>query len=675
MRQLLRAAFLAIAGPALAGSVLAQAPAPRSEPSRGPAPDVLPVPPNVKAEGLPPIPASIVQDLAPYASSRRALLLGWHPTRREMLITTAFDGNTFQIHLVAGPGMDRQQLTFFPTGAGVAANTVSALYSPDGSHLVFNKDSSTGGETMQLFRFDLATKKTTLLTDGKSRNGVPVWSHRSTLIAFDSTRRNGHDGADRDIWVMNPLDPSSARMVAEVEGKWSVADWSPDDAELLVVNAPAENTRTSLWRVNVTSGAKTQVSPPGDPVVWRAPAYSPDGRYIYVLSNRGSETLRLWRGEVASGAWTPITAESDDLESFALSPDGRTIAAVFDSTTSSRVELLDASTFKARWAPKLPAGQLVPRPPMWRPDSTEVAFSLSSLRTFADVFSVNARTGAVERWTKSEFGAFDPDSLPEPEIVRWKSFDGLLISGILYRPPARFTGPRPVIISIHGGPGGSASRERPRYQGRSAYFLNELGIALVYPNVRGSWGFGKAFGRLDDGMKREDSVKDIGALLDWIETQPTLDKNRVMVTGVSYGGYMTYAVAEMYSSRLRGAMAAAAISDFITYFQTTDPTRPEDRRAEYGDERIPEMRDFLVRISPVTNVPKLKVPLFIVHGAQDSRVPPGQAEEMAKLVRANNVPVWTTVYADEGHDVWAKAANNNFWFYTWITFVKQYLLN
>jgi dipeptidyl aminopeptidase/acylaminoacyl peptidase len=312
---------------------------------------------------------------------------------------------------------------------------------------------------------------------------------------------------------------------------------------------------------------------------------------------------------------------------------------------------------------------------MWRPDSTEVAFSLSSLRTFADVFSVNARTGAVERWTKSEFGAFDPDSLPEPEIVRWKSFDGLLISGILYRPPARFTGPRPVIISIHGGPGGSASRERPRYQGRSAYFLNELGIALVYPNVRGSWGFGKAFGRLDDGMKREDSVKDIGALLDWIETQPTLDKNRVMVTGVSYGGYMTYAVAEMYSSRLRGAMAAAAISDFITYFQTTDPTRPEDRRAEYGDERIPEMRDFLVRISPVTNVPKLKVPLFIVHGAQDSRVPPGQAEEMAKLVRANNVPVWTTVYADEGHDVWAKAANNNFWFYTWITFVKQYLLN
>jgi dipeptidyl aminopeptidase/acylaminoacyl peptidase len=638
-----------------------------------PAPAFLPVPANVKAEGLPPIPASIVQDLAPYASSRRAVLLGWHPTRREILITTAF-GNTFQIHSVAGPGMDRQQLTFFPDGGGVAPANVAALYAPDASYFVFNKDSTSGGETMQLFRFDLATKKSTLLTDGTSRNGEPVWAHRSGLIAFDSTRRRGHDGADRDLWVMNPLDPSSARLVSEVEGNWSVADWYPDDSELLAVNAPAPNTQTSLWRVNVKSGEKTRLSPPGDPVVWRSPRYSPDGRYVYVLSNRGSETLRLWRGERASGVWKPITAEADDLETFALSPDGRTIAAVFDSTTASRVELLDAQTFSVRSAPALPAGQLLTAP-MWRRDSSEVAFSLWSLRTFGDVFSVTARTGAVGRWTKSEFGAFDPDSLPEPEIVRWKSFDGLMISGVLYRPPSRFTGPRPVMISIHGGPGASTSRERPRYQGRSAYFLNELGIAIVFPNVRGSWGFGKAFGRLDDGLKREDSVKDIGALLDWIETQPALDKTRVMVTGVSYGGYMTYAAAEMYSSRLRCALAAAAISDFITYFEGTDPTRPEDRRAEYGDERIPEMREFLTRISPVGNASKLRIPLFIVHGATDSRVPVGQAEEMARLVRANGVPVWKTVYTDEGHIMPALPRNNNYLFYTWIEFVKQYLLN
>ena len=249
-------------------AVLAQAPAPRSEPSRDAGQEFLPVPPNVKAEGLPPIPASIVQDLAPYASSRRALLFGWHPTRREILITTAFDGNTFQIHSVAGPRMDRQQLTFFPTGAGIAAGSVAvgsvgAWYSPDASYVLFSKDSTSGGEAMQLFRFDLATKKTTLLTDGKSRNGLPVWSHRSGLIAFESTRRGGHGGADRDLWVMNPNDPSSGRLVSEVEGNWNVADWSPDDSELLVVNAPAANTRTSLWRVNVKSGQRTQISPEG----------------------------------------------------------------------------------------------------------------------------------------------------------------------------------------------------------------------------------------------------------------------------------------------------------------------------------------------------------------------------------------------------------------------------
>ena len=676
MSYLRRVVFLALAGLLTISGSAAQAQRPQDGPAGSePGGDFLPVPANITAEGLSPIPRSIVSELAPYVSSRRAMILGWHPTRREILITTAFDGNTFQIHSVAGPGMDRQQLTFFPTGGGVAANSVSASYAPDGSYFVYTKDSSRGGETMQLFRFDLETRRSTRLTDGKSRNGAPVWSHRSGLIAFDSTSRGGHNGADRDLWVMDPRNPSSARLVLEVEGNWSVADWSPDDTELLAVNAPAENTRTSLWRVNVKTGQRTQLSPEGPPAVWRMPTYSPDGRTVYVLSNRDSETLRLWRGDIASGSWKPITSETDDLESFALSPDGRTIAAVFDSTTSSRVELLDAKTLRVRWAPKLPAGQVLPRPPIWRPDSSELSVSLWSLRTFGDVFSVNARTGAVDRWTKSEFGAFDPDTLPEPEIVRWKSFDGLMISGVLYRPPSRFTGPRPVIINIHGGPSGSISRERPRYQGRSAYFLNELGIAILSPNVRGSWGFGKAFGRMDDGMKREDSVKDIGSLLDWIATQPAFDKNRIMVTGVSYGGYMTYAVAERYSDRLRCAMAAAAISDFITYLATTDPTRPEDRRAEYGDERIPEMRDFLTRISPVTNASKLRIPLFIVHGANDPRVPLGQAEEMARIVRGGNTPVWMTVFADEGHDFWANPANNNFWFYAWIQFVRQYLLN
>jgi dipeptidyl aminopeptidase/acylaminoacyl peptidase len=629
---------------------------------------VIPVPSTVRADGLPPVPSSISDALTPYGGSRRAQMLGWHPTRREILVTTIF-GNVPQIHAVAGPGMDRRQLTFFREGL---TSATGAAYDPGGSYFVFGKDSGGGAETQQLHRFDLATLQSTLLTDGKSRNGYPAWSHRSGLIAFDSTRRGGHGGRDRDLYVMNPTDLASTRLVTELDGRWSAAEWSPDDREILAVHFPA-GTETHLWRIDVKTGTRKRLTPEQDVATWRDAQYSPDGRFVYALSNRASELMRLWRCDVAAGAWKLMTGEEDALESFSLSPDGRTLALVYDGATGSRVELRDASSLALRSTPKLPAGQLV-GPPMWR--AGEVAFTLVSLYTWGDVYSANLRTGAVSRWTTSETGSFNPERLPAPEIVTWKSFDGLEISGVLYRPPSRFTGPRPVIISIHGGPAGPTARERPRYQGRSHYFLNELGVAILYPNVRGSYGFGTAFGQKDDGARREDAVKDIGALLDWIAVQPRLDKQRVMVTGISYGGFMTYAVAEAYGDRLRCALAASAISNFITYFKETDPTRPDDRRAEYGDERIPEMAAFLTRISPVTQASRLRIPLMIVHGAKDARVPIAQAEEMARLARANGIPVWLTVYEDEGHVMFmSNVANNNFFFYTWIHFVQKYLLN
>ncbi len=658
-RLLLSVLGLAVSGTGTAVSLASQPQATRAA--------VLPVPQNIKAEGLSPIPASIPEDLAPYLGFRRAAFLGWHPTKREILISTIF-GNVPQIHSVAGPGMDRRQLTFF-RDAGLSSY---ASYEPGGSYFVYGKDSGGGAETNQLYRFDPATLRSTLLTDGKSRNGLPAWSHRAGLIAFESTRRGGHGGRDRDLYVMNPADPSTTRLVTELDGSWTAFDWSPDDAEILVGHA-ATGTESHLWRVDVKTGTKTRVTPEGEVAAWRSAQYSPDGRFVYALSNRGSELMRVWRYEIAAGSWRLMTGEEDALESFSFSPDGRSVALVYDGPVANRIEIHDASSFALRSTPKIPIGQVLGAPE-WR--GHEVAFTLWSFYTFGDVYTVDARTGAAERWTTSETGSFNPERLPAPEIVTWKSFDGLAISGVLYRPAARFAGPRPVIISIHGGPAGASARERPRYQGRSQYFLNELGVAILYPNVRGSYGFGKAFGRMDDGAKREDAVKDIGALLDWIAQQPSLDKTRVMVTGVSYGGFMTYAVAEAYGDRLRCALAASAISNFITYFKQTDPTRPDDRRAEYGDERIPEMAAFLTRISPVTQAAKLRIPLMIVHGAKDTRVPIDQAEEMARLARANGVPVWLTVYEDEGHVMFiSNVANNNFFFYTWIHFVQQYLLN
>ncbi len=671
MRKFVRTGVLACAVAAAAMPAVRHLRADQTNPAAAGA--VVPVPANVRAEGLLPIPASLPDALLPYGSSRRALLLGWHPTRREILIWTAL-GNVGQIHSVAGPAMDRRQLTFFREGVTAPLpQSTAAWYAPGGGYFLFAKDTGGGAETTQLFRYDAATRQTTLVTDGKSRVGAPVWAHRANLIAYDSSSRGGHGGADRDLYVMNPLEPSSARLVAEGDGQSSIAAWSPDDRELLVSNAPAQGEQ-HLWRVDLATGARSALTDPKEYAAWRFPVYSPDGRFVYALSNRGSEFLRLWRCELATGSWKLLTPEDDGFESFSLSPDGRTLALVHDSMLGSRVELRSALTLALRAAPRLPMGQLVDVP-QWRPGGEEVAFTFWSPHVFGDVYSVHARTGAVDRWTESELGTFDPASLPEPEIIQWHSFDGLALSGVLYRPPARFKGPRPVMLSIHGGPAGPAARERPRYQGRSAYFLNELGVAILYPNVRGSYGYGKAFSKLDDGVKRGDTIKDIGALLDWIAEQPALDRNRVMVTGVSYGGFMTYAVAEAYGDRLRCAFAASGISDFVSYFKNTDTARVEDRRAEYGDERIPEVREFLTRLSPVTQAAKLRIPLLIAHGQKDTRVPVDQAESMAASARRNGVPVWLTVYSDEGHLLPTTRANNDFLFYTWIRFMQEYLLN
>jgi pimeloyl-ACP methyl ester carboxylesterase len=643
---------------AFPSALVRQGPAAQPKPSA-----VVPVPSNVKPEGLPPIPASIPEVLAPYGVFRSAVLLGWHPVRRHILIQTAF-GDVDQVHLVRGPGMDRRQVTFGREGV-----TGGAWYEPTvGSYFVFRK--VLGPETAQFFRSDVPTGTTTLLTEGSSRNSSPVWSHRAGLIAFASSRRNGRD---RDLYVMDPAKPDSTRLVAEVDGNWSVEGWSPDDRELLAIDIKS-TTESYLWRIDVKSGAKTALTPPGEPAFWNWPQYTPDGRAVFAVSDRGSELPRVWRGNVATGSWKPVTRDGDSVESCVLSPDGRTLAVVFDRNASSHLELLDAATLVPRVSPKIPTGQIL-RTPQWDAKSAEVAFTVRSVRTFADVYSANARTGVVERWTTSE-SSFNPETLPDPEFVRWKSFDDRMISGVLYRPPARFTGPRPVIINIHGGPNGPMARERPRFQGRSAYFLNEIGIAIVYPNVRGTGGLGKTFEMLDDGLLREGAVKDIGALLDWIGQQPLLDKNRVMVTGASYGGYMTYAVAEAYGDRIRCAYAASGMSNFITYFEDIDQARLVSRRAEYGDVQDPKVREFLTRISPVKQASKLRTPLLIAHGKLDSRVPVSQAEEMYRAAKANGAPAWLVVYEDEGHDPFpAKRPNQDFHFYTWILFVQKYLIN
>ena len=618
----------------------------------------LPIPPNVAVDGVPAIPMKLVSAVAPYGQFRRAQLVTWHPTERRMVITTTFASSP-QLHEVKFPGAARTQLTFFPDGVSLRPG---AVFLPRGDAMVFQKDTAGGGEANQLFRYDAATGAITLLTDGKSRNGAAVIS-RSGRVAYDSTRR---DSKNRDLYLLDPRQPDSSQLLAEITGIWSALDWSADEKSVLAMQSMSSS-ESYLWKIQVPGGEKTLLTPKGDrPVRWSAAFFAGGGDAIYALGNYHSESPRVFR--LTGAAPSPLTSADHPVEAFAPSPDGQRLAVVFDAGASSRLQLLDAKGQALR-TPELPAGVI--SDVQWHPARNEVAFNIAGARSFSDVYSIDVAASRLDRWTFSEMAGGNAETLPDAEIVRWKSFDGREISGVLYRPPAVFKGPRPVIINVHGGP---VERERPRAIGRSNYFRNELGIAVIYPNIRGSSGFGRAFEELDNGVLRENAVKDIGALLDWIARQPELDTTRVMIAGPSYGGYVALAAGIAYGDRLRGVNPAFGITDFPTYLQTTELSRLPDRNAEYGDPADPKILAFLTRISPLTNVARLKTPVFIAAGAKDTRVPISQAEALVKALKAQGTPVWYVRFEDAGHQQ-LTVPTNDFSIYTWVMFVERFLLS
>lgn len=613
---------------------------------------------NLVVQGVPAIPATLATEVRRYTESRSASFLDWHPTRREILVSTRF-GNVPQVHRVAGPGAARAQLTFFDEPI------TSAVYEPrEGRSFLFLKDIG-GNEFAQVYRYDLADGRVTQLTTGeRAQNSLPQWNHAGTQVAYSSTRRNG---ADRDVWVMDPSDPGTARLVMEnTGGGWGVADWSPDGRSLVVLEYESIN-RSHLWMVDVASGARTALTPRGaDSVAYGGAEYAPDGRSLYLTTDEGAEFQRLGRMDLQTRRVTPLTADIPwDVEAFDVSPDGRTVAFVTNEEGISRLYLLDAAAGTYRPVDGVPVGVIGGVD--WRPSGDELGFSMNSARSPTDAYSVDVRSGALTRWTESELGGLVASDLSEPSLVRWPTFDGRTISGFLYRPPTRFTGRRPVIINIHGGPEGQS---RPVFLGRNNYFLNEMGVAILFPNVRGSTGFGKTFVKLDNGMRREESVQDIGALLDWIATQPDLDPARVMVTGGSYGGYMTLAVATNYADRICCALDVVGISHFGTFLRNTESYRRDLRRVEYGDERDPEMAAFFERISPLNNAARITKPLFVVQGGNDPRVPLSEAEQIVARVQQGGTPVWYLMARDEGHG-FRKKGNQDYQFYATVLFMRE----
>lgn len=617
-------------------------------------------PEAIVEEGVPPVSAALAEAAGRYAESRSAFPTDWHPTKREMLVGTRF-GSTVQAHLVKTPGGAREQLTFFNEPV------FNPTFQPtSGEYMVLQKDVG-GSEWFQLYRYDFASGDVTLLTDGKSRNVAGPWSSKGDRLAYISTRRTGRD---TDLWIIDPAHPASDHLAAQFEGGgWRPEDWSPDDRKILFSEYVSIN-ESYLWLVDPASGEKTSLTPhhTGDTIAYANARFGKDGKGIYFTSDQDSEFSRIVYMDLATKKTHVLTpAYAWGVEDFDLSWDGRTIACLTNEDGLSVLHLIDAASGRELPVPKLPAGIMSGL--KWHRNNRDLAFGLASAKMAGDTFSLDVVTGKLERWTQSE-SAVKTDGYREPELVRWKSFDGKMISGFLYLPPKSFTGKRPVMIDIHGGPEGQS---RPGFLGAQNYFLDVLGIAVLKPNVRGSIGYGKTFLKLDNGFLREDTYKDINALFDWIAARPDLDAGRIAVAGGSYGGHMTLAVSTFYSDRIRCSIDVVGMSNLVTFLEHTESYRRDLRRVEYGDEREPKMREFLERIAPMNNIAKIKKPMLVVAGKNDPRVPVSESEQIFAALKKQGTPAWFIMAKDEGHG-FRKKANRDYNFYADVEFLQEYLL-
>lgn len=608
---------------------------------------------QLEIEGVPPVPDALLARLRPYQNTRQASFLGW--IGDGILIGTRF-GNTTQLHRVETPLGARRQLTFFDEPVGTAQ--VSPLPEPEG--FIYARDVG-GSEFYQLFRFNLASGDSVMLTDGKSRYSNVVWSRDGREFAYTTTERNGRDW---DIHIQDLA--GNTRVALAVGGSgWHATDWSPDGQRLLAIRYVSIN-ESYLHEVELQTGALRQLLSDAPPGAITDAAYGPTGKYVYFTSDMNAETVALHRARRADGVIDVVAGDSQwGVEQFAIK--GTRLAFAINEDGFSRLRVLALPDLVPVPLPELPSGTYFSL--KFSADGSRLGFAVNRAAAPTDVYSIDLADMALTRWTRSEPGGLREESMAEPELVHYSTFDGREIPAFVYVPAG--DGPHPVLIEIHGGPEG---QYRPRFSYTTQFLVNELGIAVVAPNVRGSAGYGKAYLKLDNGYLREDSVKDIGALLDWIATRDDLETERVVVSGGSYGGYMVLASLVHFGDRLTAGVERVGISNFVTFLENTQGYRRDLRRAEYGDERDPDMREFLERISPLNQVEKIGRPMLIAQGLNDPRVPASESEQIVTALRERDVPVWYVLARDEGHG-FRKKVNRDYLTAATALFLEHHLLN
>lgn len=591
--------------------------------------------------GVPDIPPEVAIAVQRFQNSRTATFEDWL-SDGSMLIATRF-GTSEQLHHVASPRAARRQITFN------ASPVAGALAIPETNRFIMTRDTD-GDEWFQLYVRGLNGESRQLTAAG-TRNGSPVVSADGSMLVWTQATKGS---AGYAIHAIGLKDTAGSRKLFASDGAIATADISNDRRRLLFQRTRS-NTESELYLLEVATGKATRIAPHAPRARYENPRFLPGGRSIIAISDRGSDMRRLVEIDLATGEETGLTPDLRwDVEAFDLSKGGRVLAYSINEDGFSRVVVQDRITRRALPQPELPRGALSAL--KFSPNGEQLAIGLSTATSAGDVWAWNLNGANLVRWTESELGELDPATLAEPSLIRFRSFDGLSVPAFVYRPKGVPADRRtPVIIDIHGGP---EAQTRPSWNYGAQYFAEMLGATVILPNVRGSDGYGKRYLGLDNAEKREDSVKDIGALIDWIAKQPGLDPKRIAVYGQSYGGYMSLAVMTHYSDRLVGGVERYGISDFRTFLERTEAYRRDNRRAEYGDERDPKMQATFKRISPMNNIAKITKPMLVMQGANDPRVPQAESDQVVTRLRENGNDVWYVLFADEGHGFQKKENND-----------------
>lgn len=616
---------------------------------------------NLITENNAEIPKELANDVKKYSEFRIASLVEVHPLKNDIIINTRF-GSTSQLHRVSKSMGTRTQITFFDEPVSAAS------YEPiKGEYLVYSKDIG-GNEFGQLFKLDVKTLQSTLLTDGgRSQNGGIKWSKDGKGFYYSSTKRNG---GDRDVYYMDPNNPKAEKLILQVKGGgWGIQDISPDGKQLVLGEYVSIN-ESYLWLLDIATGKLTEITDRSVKGVSQSNAnFSSIPNEIWFITDKDNEFERLASMNLNTKKTTYYTSNIPwNIENFKLSNDKKSIVFISNEAGLNKMYLMNTATKAYKEVKNLPIGLI--SDPHFTKDNQTIFFNQSTAQSASDVYQLNIQTGKINRWTESELGEMQPSDMSVPKFIEWKSFDDLKISGFYYPASPKFKGKRPVIIMIHGGPEGQTMAS---FLGTNNFYTNEMGVSVVYPNVRGSSGFGKTYLAKDNGFLREDSVKDIGALLDWIAKQPDLDKDKIMIMGRSYGGYMTLATAFHYADRIKCSVDIVGISNFNTFLKNTEEYRRDLRRAEYGDERDPKMAEFFDKMAPLNNTDKIKKPMFIIQGTNDPRVPVTEARQMRDKLKAQGNTVWYMEAKDEGH-LFKKKANIDYQNLAVIRFMQEYLL-